>query len=101
MSIVSILVWLVYGVIVGLLAKALHPGDDPVGFLPTVGIGVAGSYIGGFINFLLGRGDAFSPSGIIMGIVGGILFLIAWRWWNLQNAEGGARNFWTGKRNGD
>ena len=44
--------WLVYGVIVGLIAKALHPGDDPVGFGWTLSIGVAGSYMGGLINWV-------------------------------------------------
>ena len=43
--------WLIYGLLVGIIAKALHPGDDPIGFLPTMGIGVAGSYIGGLINW--------------------------------------------------
>ena len=69
-----ILSWIVYGLIVGLLAKALHPGSDPVGFLPTIGVGIAGSYIGGLINYLLGGGGEFSASGILMGVVGGVIF---------------------------
>lgn len=69
-----LLSWMVYGLIVGAIAKWLHPGEDPIGFLPTVGIGIAGSYIGGFINFLLGRGTAFSTSGLVMGVVGGVIF---------------------------
>lgn len=95
MGLLSILVWIFYGLVVGLLAKALHPGDDPVGFLPTVGIGIAGSYVGGLINFALGKGEAFSSSGIIMGIIGGVLFLAVWRWWKLRSQQ---KSFWTGKR---
>jgi len=79
-----ILSWVIYGLIVGLLAKAIHSGDDPVGFLPTVGIGIAGSYVGGFINFLLGSGSAFSPSGIVMGIVGGVVFCWIYRKYRLN-----------------
>lgn len=69
-----ILGWLIYGLIVGTVAKWFHPGEDPVGFLPTVGIGVAGSYMGGFLSWLLGAGaHPFSPSGLIMGVVGGVI----------------------------
>ncbi|MHA1948747.1 MAG: GlsB/YeaQ/YmgE family stress response membrane protein [Candidatus Thorarchaeota archaeon] len=76
--------WLVYGLVVGLIAKAIHVGEDPVGFLPTIGIGVAGSYVGGLINFLLGRGGAFSTSGILMGIVGGVIFCWIYRKYRLN-----------------
>jgi uncharacterized membrane protein YeaQ/YmgE (transglycosylase-associated protein family) len=49
--------WLVFGLIVGYFAKVLHPGDEPVGWIPTLAIGVAGSFVGGTINFLLGMGS--------------------------------------------
>lgn len=80
----SILIWIVYGLIVGLIAKALHPGDDPVGFLPTVGIGIAGSYVGGLINWLLGRGEVFSSSGLLMGVIGGVIFCYIYRRFRLN-----------------
>jgi uncharacterized membrane protein YeaQ/YmgE (transglycosylase-associated protein family) len=80
----SILIWIVYGLIVGLIAKALHPGDDPVGFLPTVGIGIAGSYVGGLVNWLLGRGEVFSSSGILMGVLGGVIFCYIYRRFRLN-----------------
>ena len=77
--------WLIYGIIVGLIAKWLHPGEDPIGFVPTVGIGVAGSYIGGLINYLIGSGGhPFSPSGIAMGIVGGLIFCWLYRKYKLN-----------------
>ena len=79
-----ILSWIVYGLVVGLIAKSLHPGEDPVGFLPTIGIGIIGSYVGGFIYFLLGRGDAFSTSGIVMGVIGGVIFCWAYQRWHLD-----------------
>jgi uncharacterized membrane protein YeaQ/YmgE (transglycosylase-associated protein family) len=91
----SLLMWLVYGLVVGLLAKALHPGDDPVGFLPTVGIGVAGSFVGGFINWVLGYGGGpFQSSGLLMGVIGALVFLAAWRWWRLKRVD---KSFWSGK----
>ena len=80
----SILIWIVYGLIVGLIAKALHPGDDPVGFLPTVGIGIAGSYVGGLVNWLPGRGEVFSSSGLLMGVIGGVIFCYIYRRFRLN-----------------
>jgi len=86
---------LIYGLIIGLIGKAIHPGDDPVGCLPTIGIGIAGTYTGGLISFLLGRGQFGDTSGIIFSIIGSIIFLAAWRWWTLKQQK---RSFWTGKR---
>jgi uncharacterized membrane protein YeaQ/YmgE (transglycosylase-associated protein family) len=92
----SLIAWLIYGLIVGLVAKALHPGDDPVGLLPTVGVGVAGSFVGGFANWVLGNGTSpFQSSGILMGVIGGVVFLAAWRWWKLRSKS---KTFWTGKK---
>lgn len=79
-----LLSWLVYGFIVGTVAKLLHPGEDPIGFWPTVGIGIAGSYIGGFINFLLGHGSVFSTSGLLMGVIGGIVFCFIYSKYHLN-----------------
>jgi uncharacterized membrane protein YeaQ/YmgE (transglycosylase-associated protein family) len=76
--------WLVYGLIVGSLAKLLHPGEDPIGLLPTLGIGVAGSYIGGLINWVVGSGEPFSSSGLIMGVVGGVIMCWAYRNYRLN-----------------
>lgn len=80
----GILMWLVFGLIVGSLARFLHPGDDPVGFLPTLSIGVAGSFIGGGINWLLNLGGPFHPAGLVMSVIGGILFCWAYRTYRLD-----------------
>lgn len=80
-----ILAWILYGFVVGCLAKMIHQGEDPVGFLPTVGIGIVGSYIGGLINWLIGAGGhPFSPSGIVMGTIGGVIFCWAYRKYHLE-----------------
>jgi uncharacterized membrane protein YeaQ/YmgE (transglycosylase-associated protein family) len=72
----NILVWCVYGLFVGSIAKAIVPGEERMGFFQTVAIGVAGSYMGGAILYLLGSYDSLSPSGVVMGIAGGVLSLI-------------------------
>lgn len=80
-----IISWVLYGIIVGVIAKALHPGEDPIGFLPTIGIGIAGSYVGGIINWFLGFGStAFEPSGILMGVIGGVIFCWCYKKFHLD-----------------
>jgi uncharacterized membrane protein YeaQ/YmgE (transglycosylase-associated protein family) len=77
--------WASFGLICGLVAKFLHPGEDPVGFLPTIGIGVAGSYVGGAIEWLIGWGASLvSPSGWIMSILGAVIFLWIYRKYRLN-----------------
>lgn len=96
----TLLVWAVFGLIVGLIAKALHPGNtEPIGCLPTIGVGIAGSFVGGGLNWMLGFGSSpFAPAGFVMSVVGGILFLVAWRWWALKNDPEGPKAFFTGKK---
>jgi len=72
----NILVWCVYGLFVGSIAKSIVPGEERMGFFQTIAIGVAGSYMGGAILYLLGSYESISPSGLIMGIAGGVLSLV-------------------------
>jgi uncharacterized membrane protein YeaQ/YmgE (transglycosylase-associated protein family) len=53
----GILAWLVLGLIVGVVAKAIMPGPDPGGIIVTILIGVAGAFVGGFIATSLGLGS--------------------------------------------
>lgn len=79
----TLLLFILYGLVVGTVAKFLHPGRDPKGFFVTIGIGIIGSYVGGFINWLVGLSDdPFSMSGLIMGTVGAVIFLSIWKWNN-------------------
>lgn len=77
----GILSWLVLGLIVGALAKFLMPGDDPGGIFVTAGIGIAGSFVGGFIASLLGIATpgGFSIGGIAIATAGAFLLLFAYR----------------------
>ena len=85
-----VLGWILYALVVGLVAKALHPGEDPVGCLPTLGIGIAGSFVGGFLNWLIGWGHSpFETSGFVMGIIGGVIFLTAWGWYKKKQNDNG------------
>lgn len=76
----SLLIWLVFGLIVGAIGKLLVPGRDPGGFLMTIVLGVVGSFIGGLISYLLlGARSPYAPSGWIMSILGAVVVLLLYR----------------------
>lgn len=72
----SLLIWCVYGIFVGSVAKSIIPGEENFGFIKTVVLGIAGSYTGGAIMYLLGQYNAVSPTGIFMGVLGSCLALV-------------------------
>ena len=75
----GIIGWIVLGLIAGALAKAILPGDDPGGIIVTILLGIAGSFVGGFLfNSLLGRGED-STSGLIGSVIGAIILLAIYR----------------------
>jgi uncharacterized membrane protein YeaQ/YmgE (transglycosylase-associated protein family) len=75
----TVLGWIVFGLIVGLVGKLLMPGKDPGGFLATIAIGMIGAVIGGFLGRLLGMYGEGDPVGFAMAVVGAILFLWLYR----------------------
>ena len=72
----SILIWCIYGIFVGGIAKAIVPGEENFGFVKTVALGVAGSYMGGALLYLMGKYESVSPAGLFMGVAGAILALV-------------------------
>lgn len=72
----SLLIWAVYGLFVGAIAKSIVPGEENFGFIKTIALGVAGSYFGGALSHILNVSEAFEPAGIFMGIVGAIVSLL-------------------------
>lgn len=72
----NILVWCVYGLFVGSIAKSLVPGEENFGFVKTVALGVVGSYMGGAILYLMGTYETVSPAGIVMGVAGSVVSLV-------------------------
>ena len=72
----SLLVWCVYGIFVGAIAKSLVPGEENFGFFKTIALGVTGSYFGGATHYLLGMNQSIEPAGLFMGIAGAVLALV-------------------------
>jgi len=75
----SILIMLVIGLLVGIVAKFLLPGDDPGGFIVTTLIGIAGSFLAGYIGRSAGWYEEGAPIGFIASVVGAILLLLVYR----------------------
>jgi uncharacterized membrane protein YeaQ/YmgE (transglycosylase-associated protein family) len=85
---INLLIWVVYGLVVGIISKAIYRyKDSPKGFASTLAIGVCGSFVGGFINYLLGGGSPIQPSGICMGVLGGVLASFLYRRFVVKDME--------------
>jgi uncharacterized membrane protein YeaQ/YmgE (transglycosylase-associated protein family) len=77
MVIFTILGWVLFGLIVGFIARALVPGKDNIGILMTIGIGVLGSVVGGLVFSLFsGRITLSNPVGWIGSVIFAIILLI-------------------------
>jgi len=77
------LIWsVIIGFVAGLIARAVVPGADNMGFIATTVLGIVGSVIGGFIGHMIKKpepGAKFHPAGFIMSIVGAIVILVVLR----------------------
>jgi|1186.fasta_scaffold361004_2 uncharacterized membrane protein YeaQ/YmgE (transglycosylase-associated protein family) len=69
--------WIIFGLIVGALARLLMPGRQPMGFILTCLLGIAGSFIGGYIGSAIHGGpmDATQPAGWIGAVIGALILL--------------------------
>lgn len=78
----SIIAWIVFGLIAGALAKWLLPGDDPGGILLTMVLGIVGALIGGFIVGVLSGQNfttRFNLGSLIVAIIGAVIVLLIYR----------------------
>jgi uncharacterized membrane protein YeaQ/YmgE (transglycosylase-associated protein family) len=78
----SIIAWIIFGLIAGALAKWLLPGDDPGGIIMTMVLGIVGALIGGFIvGILSGQNFTthFNFASLIVAIIGAVIVLLLYR----------------------
>jgi len=75
----GILGWIVFGLIVGVVAKLLMPGKDPGGAIVTMLLGIVGAVVGGWIGRALHMYGPNDPAGLLMSIVGAVAVLAIYR----------------------
>jgi len=75
----GVLGWIIFGVIVGAIAKLLMPGRDPGGFIVTMLLGIAGAVTGGFLGRVLGWYGPNDGAGFFMSLIGAVLLLWIYR----------------------
>jgi uncharacterized membrane protein YeaQ/YmgE (transglycosylase-associated protein family) len=75
----GILGWIVFGLVVGAIAKLLMPGRDPGGIIVTMVLGIVGALLGGFLGRALGMYNANESAGFIMALVGAVAVLLIYR----------------------
>lgn len=75
----GIIAWILFGLVVGVIAKLLMPGRDPGGFIVTILLGIAGALLGGFIGRAMGFYGESEGAGWIISILGAILLLAIYR----------------------
>ena len=77
----GIISWLIFGLIVGALAKWIMPGKDPGGIFITMLLGILGAMVGGFVASLIGLGSVsgFNLGSLIIAVAGALLLLWLYR----------------------
>jgi len=75
----DILLWIVFGLVVGIVAKLIMPGRDPGGIIVTIVLGIVGALLGGWVGRVIGLYRQGEAAGFIMAVVGAIILLGLYR----------------------
>ena len=75
----SILGWIIFGLIIGAIAKFLMPGRDPGGFIVTILLGIVGALLGGFLGRAMGFYGPEEAAGWVMSLIGAMILLLLYR----------------------
>jgi uncharacterized membrane protein YeaQ/YmgE (transglycosylase-associated protein family) len=75
----GILSWILFGLVIGIIAKLLMPGRDPGGFIITILLGIAGALLGGFLGRAMGFYGPNESAGWIISILGAVILLALYR----------------------
>ena len=81
----GLILFLIFGFVIGLIARALMPGRDPMGWIMTTLLGILGSFVGWGIGRLIGfyhSANGMHPAGFIMSLLGAVVLLALWRKFN-------------------
>ncbi len=73
-----ILLFLLFGLVVGIVARFFVPGREPGGWVVSIALGIAGAYVGGFLGKAFGFYGNGQPAGFLMSVLGAVLLLIGY-----------------------
>jgi uncharacterized membrane protein YeaQ/YmgE (transglycosylase-associated protein family) len=71
----DILIWIIFGLVVGVVAKFLMPGPNPGGLVMTTVLGIVGAVVGAWIGRVLGFYGPGQPAGFVMAVIGAVVVL--------------------------
>jgi len=74
----SLILFLLFGLIVGVVARFIVPGREPGGWVVSILLGIAGSFVGAFLGRALGFYREGQPAGFIMSVLGAVLLVVAY-----------------------
>jgi uncharacterized membrane protein YeaQ/YmgE (transglycosylase-associated protein family) len=75
----GVLGWILFGLVVGVIAKLLMPGRDPGGFIVTILLGIVGGLLGGWVGRAVGLYGEGESVGLFMAILGAVIVLAIYR----------------------
>lgn len=75
----AVIGWIVFGLVVGALAKLVMPGRDPGGIIVTMLLGIAGALLGGFLGRAMGLYGPGEAAGFLMSFLGAVVLLLLYR----------------------
>jgi uncharacterized membrane protein YeaQ/YmgE (transglycosylase-associated protein family) len=84
----GVLGWILFGLVVGIIAKLLMPGRDPGGFIITALLGIAGAVLGGFVGRALGFYQPGEAAGFLMSTLGAVILLFIYHKMRRPTASG-------------
>ena len=82
----GIIGWIIFGLVVGVIAKFLMPGRDPGGFIITILLGIVGALVGGMLGRAVGWYGPNEGAGFLMALLGSILLLVLYRVFTRRHA---------------
>lgn len=82
----GIIGWIIFGLVVGVIAKFLMPGRDPGGFIITIVLGIVGALVGGMLGRAVGWYGPNDGAGFFMALLGAILLLVLYRVFTRRHA---------------
>jgi uncharacterized membrane protein YeaQ/YmgE (transglycosylase-associated protein family) len=73
-----ILLFLLFGLVVGIVARFFVPGREPGGWVMSIALGIAGAYVGGFLGRAFGFYGTGQPTGFLFSVLGAVLLLLGY-----------------------